>query len=131
MFLFHILVQDLTQAVHKRRRENPGSIPGEGRDFSVPHSVRTTSGAHSTSCPMSTRSSFPGGKAGCKADCSPPCSAELKNAWNYTSTENDWRSGNVLASYSGGVRFESRPGHRLSLLRGFSLFTCLSRQIPG
>jgi hypothetical protein len=37
--------------------------------------------------PPSILDSFPGGKAaGHEADHSPPCSAEVKNAWRYTST---------------------------------------------
>jgi len=36
---------------------------------------------------MGIRGSFHGGKAaGCEADHLPPSSAEVKNAWNYTST---------------------------------------------
>jgi hypothetical protein len=44
-------------------------------------------GAHTASYQMGTRGSFPWGKAaGCDADHSPPSSAEVKNAWSYTST---------------------------------------------
>jgi hypothetical protein len=40
------------------------------------------------------------------------------------------RSGNVLDSYSGGDRFKSRPGNRLSVLRFVVIFHSTSRQIP-
>jgi hypothetical protein len=42
---------------------------------------------HPASYPMGTRDSFPGVKrSGREADQSPPSSAEVKNAWSYTST---------------------------------------------
>jgi len=45
------------------------------------------------SYPMGTRGSFPGGKA----DHSPPSSAEVKNAWSYTSTNPICLHGVVLS----------------------------------
>jgi hypothetical protein len=49
--------------------------------------VQNGSGAHPVSYPMGTRSSFLGVKGpGREADHSPPSSAEVKNAWSYTST---------------------------------------------
>jgi hypothetical protein len=56
-------------------------------NFSPHHRVQTGSGAHPASNPIGTRGSFPGGKA---ADAwswpLTPSSAEVKNAWLYTST---------------------------------------------
>jgi hypothetical protein len=39
--------------------------------------------------------------------------------------------GKTLVLYSGGVWFESRPGHRLYSPRFFVVFLNLSRQLPG
>jgi hypothetical protein len=51
------------------------------------HCVQNGSGAHPAFYPMGTRGSFPGGKRPWReADYSPPSSAEVKNAWSYTST---------------------------------------------
>jgi hypothetical protein len=47
-------------------------------NFSLYHRVQNGSGAHPASCPMGTRGSFPGGKAGREADRSPPSSTEVK-----------------------------------------------------
>jgi hypothetical protein len=59
---------------------------GGGKLF-LHHRVQTGSGAHPASYSMGNGSSFPGGKtAGSEADHSPPSSAEVKNAWIYTST---------------------------------------------
>jgi hypothetical protein len=38
-------------------------FPAEAGNFSLCHRVKTGSGAHSTSCSMGTKGSFPGGKA--------------------------------------------------------------------
>jgi hypothetical protein len=56
-------------------------VPTGARNFSPHHRVQTGSGAHLASC---TRGPFPGDEA----DHSPPSSAEIKNAWSYTSTPN-------------------------------------------
>jgi hypothetical protein len=49
-----------------------------------------------------TRGSFPGGKAaGGEADHSPPPSAEVKNAWSYTSTPPIGLHGVVLVKQKG------------------------------
>jgi hypothetical protein len=62
-------------------------VPAEAGDFFLHLRVQTVSGAHPDSYPVGTRGSFPGGKAaGREADHSPLSSAEVKNAWNYTST---------------------------------------------
>jgi hypothetical protein len=62
-------------------------FPAGAGNFSLHHRVQSGSGAHPASYPMGTRGSFPGGKAaGCEGDHSPPSSAEVKNAWSYTST---------------------------------------------
>jgi hypothetical protein len=56
-------------------------------NFPLCHRVQTGSGAHPASYPVGTRGSFPSGKwPGCEADHSPPSSAEVNNAWSYTST---------------------------------------------
>jgi len=46
------------------------------------HRVQTGSEDHTESYPLGTGGSFPGGEA----DHSPPPSANIKNAWSYTST---------------------------------------------
>jgi hypothetical protein len=62
-------------------------FPAGAGNFSLHHRVQNGSGAHPASYSMGTRVSFPGGKAaGREADHSPPCSAEVKNAWSYTTT---------------------------------------------
>jgi hypothetical protein len=62
-------------------------LPAEAGNFSLHHRVQNSSGDHSASCPMGTRGSFPRGKRpGREAEHSPPSSAEVKNAWSYTST---------------------------------------------
>jgi len=56
----------VTQSIHRigHRLDNPGSIPGRGNVeiFSLRHCFQTEYGAHPASCPMGTRSSYPGGK---------------------------------------------------------------------
>jgi hypothetical protein len=54
-------------------------LSGETRDFSLPHSVRTGSGAHPTSYPEVKR-------AGREADHSLSSSDEVRNARSYTAT---------------------------------------------
>jgi hypothetical protein len=65
-------------------------FPAGSGNFSLHHRVQTGSGAHPASYPMGTRSSFTGGikRPGREAEHSPPPSAEVKNAWSYTSS---WR----------------------------------------
>jgi hypothetical protein len=54
--------------------------------FSPYHRFQTGSGAHPASYTMGIKGSFPGSKwPGRDADHSPPFSAEVKNAWSYTS----------------------------------------------
>jgi hypothetical protein len=76
-------------------------FPAGAGNFSI-HRVETGSGPHPASYPMRTRGSFPGGKAaGGEADHSPPSSAEVKNAWSYTSTppnEPSWRGAHLKES---------------------------------
>jgi hypothetical protein len=50
------------------------------------HRIQTGSGAHPVSYPMGTKGSFPWGKAAGGWSYLPPSSAEVKNAWSYTST---------------------------------------------
>jgi len=58
-----------------------------GWNFSLYHRVQNCSGAHPVSYSMGTGGSFPGVKRpGREADQSPPTSAEVKSAGNYTST---------------------------------------------
>jgi hypothetical protein len=52
---------------------------------SLGHRVQSRSGAHRAYSPMDTGGSFLGDKAA-GADLSPPSCAEIKNAWNCTST---------------------------------------------
>jgi hypothetical protein len=49
------------------------------RDFSVIHSIQTSSGAHPASYPMGTGGSFPEGKEGHETDHPPVSSAEVMN----------------------------------------------------
>jgi hypothetical protein len=56
-------------------------------NFSLHHRVQTGSGAHKDSHPMGTRGSFLRWKWQAReAEHSHPSSAEVKNAWRYTST---------------------------------------------
>jgi hypothetical protein len=76
----------------------PGELDDRGSRFRFPagtgnvslhHRDQNSSGARPTSYPMGTRGSFPGVKrSGREADHSPPSSAEVKNAWSYTSAPN-------------------------------------------
>jgi hypothetical protein len=60
-------------------------FPTGAENFSLPHHVQNGSRAHPASYPIGTRGSFAGVKrTGREADQS-PSSAEVKNAWNYTS----------------------------------------------
>jgi hypothetical protein len=65
-----------------------GSSPGWGWEFfSLHHRVQTGSGAHPASYPMDNGALSLGVKPpGREADHSHPSSAEVKNAWSYTST---------------------------------------------
>jgi hypothetical protein len=71
--------------------QDGGSIPGKGNYgiFSLLHRIEIVPGDHPASCLMGTGrgGGFPRVKrSGCETDHSPPTSAEVKNAWNYTST---------------------------------------------
>jgi hypothetical protein len=58
-------------------------VSSHGRDGEFSHHlVQPSSATHPASYPVVTRGSFPGAKA----DYSPPSSAVVKKAWNYTST---------------------------------------------
>jgi hypothetical protein len=62
-------------------------FPARAGNFSLHYCVQNGSGAHPASYPMGTRGSFPGVKRPeHEVDHSPPSSAEIKNAWSYTST---------------------------------------------
>jgi hypothetical protein len=63
-------------------------FPAGAENFSLHHRVQTGCGTHPASYPMGTRGSvFPGVKRPVReANHSPPCSAEAKNEWSYTST---------------------------------------------
>jgi hypothetical protein len=62
-------------------------FPAGAENFSLHQRVQNGSGAHPASYPMGTRGSFPGVKwPEREADHSPPSTAEVKNAWSYTST---------------------------------------------
>jgi hypothetical protein len=67
--------------------DDRGLIPGRVWEFFLHHGVQTGSGVHLASYLMGTAGSFPAVKRpGREADNSPPSSAEIENAWNYTST---------------------------------------------
>jgi hypothetical protein len=62
-------------------------VPAEGGNFSLHNRVHSVSEAHPASYLVGNRGSFPGVKRPEReADHSPPSSAEVKNAWSYTST---------------------------------------------
>jgi hypothetical protein len=62
-------------------------FPAGAGNYALHHRVQNGSGSHPTSHPMGTGGSFSGVKRpGSEADHSPPSSAEVKNAWSYTST---------------------------------------------
>jgi hypothetical protein len=62
-------------------------VPVGAGKFSSHHRVQTGSGAHPVSYPVGTRGSFPGDKATVAWSWPPPpSSADVKNAWSYTST---------------------------------------------
>jgi hypothetical protein len=64
-----------------------GSSPGRDWELSHHRRVQTDSGVHPASYPLGARGSYLGVKLqGRETDNSPPCSAEVKNAWSYTST---------------------------------------------
>jgi hypothetical protein len=59
-------------------------VPVRAGNFSSQPRVQTGSGAHTSSSPTVTRGSFHGSKG--EADHPLLCSAEVKNAWSYSST---------------------------------------------
>jgi len=66
-----------------------GSVPGRGNDgiFTLRHHVQTSSGAHQASVQWELGALTWGVKwPGCEADYLPSSSAEVNNAWRYTST---------------------------------------------
>jgi len=70
----------------------------------IHHHVQTASGAHPASYPMGSRALSLGIKwPVCKADNSPPSSAEVKNVWNYTSTSPICLHGMVLSLGTGTI----------------------------
>jgi len=61
-------------------------VAGAG-SFSLLHCIQTGCGAHLASYPVDTGNSFPGSKAlGHETNHSPLTSAQVKNAWNHSST---------------------------------------------
>jgi hypothetical protein len=66
--------------------EDPASIYARGRNFSLRHRVKTGSGGQLAPYPMGKWAVCSGIKRPKReADNSPPSSAEVKNAWSYTS----------------------------------------------
>jgi hypothetical protein len=62
-------------------------VPAGAGNLSLHHRVETGSGTHPASYPVGARGSFPGGKAaGPEAGHKPPSSADVSNAWSFTST---------------------------------------------
>jgi hypothetical protein len=72
-------------------------FPAGAGNFSLHHRVKNGSGAHPAPYPMGTMGSFPRGKA----DHSLPSSAQVKNAWSYTSTTPIRLRGVVLSGAQG------------------------------
>jgi hypothetical protein len=83
-----------------------GSIYSRSWYFSLCHGVQTGSGAHPASCSIGTCGSFPGVKwQGRETDHSLPSSAEVKNAWSYTSTPPICLHGVELSKAQGQLYF--------------------------
>jgi hypothetical protein len=77
--VFHAATFDFRAGLWAGRSGLWGSIPGEGKYFSLQHRFQNGSGVHPASYPMGTSGSFPGVKAaGREADHSPPSRAEVK-----------------------------------------------------
>jgi hypothetical protein len=73
-------------------------LPAGAGNFSLHHRVQNGSGDHPASYPMGTGALYLGVKQlGREADHSPPYSAEVKNAWSYTSTPPIYLHGLVLS----------------------------------
>jgi hypothetical protein len=64
---------------------NGGSSPAGAGNFSLHHRVQTGFEAHPASYPMGNRGSLSGSKAAGAWSWPPQSSAEVKNAWSYTS----------------------------------------------
>jgi hypothetical protein len=83
-----------TQMLQNWSRESSVSLvtvlrlhDGGGDFLSLRYRIQIGSGAHSASCAMGTGVFSPGIKRlGRETDLSPPSSAEVRNAWSYTST---------------------------------------------
>jgi hypothetical protein len=77
---------------------SPGvRVPAGAETFPLHHCIETSAGSHPASPQMGTRCSFRRVKRpGLEADQSPPSSAEVKNAWNYTSIRTTRLHGVVL-----------------------------------
>jgi hypothetical protein len=73
-------------------------VPAEAGNFSLQYRVQTGSGAHPASYRVGTRAlSLRVKRPGREAGHSPPSSAEVKNAWSYTSTPPIRRHGVVIS----------------------------------
>jgi hypothetical protein len=73
--------------VTRLRVGRPGFDSWQGKGFfSLCHCVQTDFAAHVAFYTVRTGDSFPGDRPGREANHSPSSSAEIKNAWSYTST---------------------------------------------
>jgi hypothetical protein len=81
---------DMKLKLFRKRFENINlclvRFPAGAGNFSLHHCVQKGSGAHLASYPMGTRGSFPGRKAAGSWSWPLTSSAEVTNAWSYTST---------------------------------------------
>jgi hypothetical protein len=86
-------------------------LAGAG-NFFLRHSVQTGSGAHEPPIEWVRGALFPGVKRPAReADHSPPCSAEVKNAWNYTSIPQYFFMAWCLVKYRDNFTFTEREEH--------------------
>jgi hypothetical protein len=85
-------------------------VPDVVGNFSLQHRVQAGSGAHPALYRMCISDSLEVKRTGREADHSPPSSAEVKNAWSYTSTPNtsSW-SGDQLKKAQGQLHLYFLP----------------------
>jgi hypothetical protein len=89
MDIFSMLIAEIAQWYSAGLRAGWSGLQvlGGAGDFCLHHRIQTGSGAHPASYPIGAKGSFPGVKRpGREADHSLQPSAEVKNAWSYTST---------------------------------------------
>jgi hypothetical protein len=96
--------------------DDRSSIPRRGSDgiFCLRHRVRSRSGAHPASYPMGTGEELSSPRVkwlGLEADQSSPSSAEVKNAWSYTSSPFVHVHGVMLTELQGHPYLQALQSH--------------------